>query len=72
MLGIVDLLGFFDQHDRNPVTNCVPTMQARVVQALLGLDQVKLTFVLRTDEYMNQLRIDRHEFQLSFVLFKQM
>jgi len=57
VLGVVDCLGFVDQHHRNIVTDGITPLEPGVVEARLVLEVEKGAFVFRTGEYLEKLGI---------------
>ena len=66
MLGVVDSLGFVDEHDRDVVSHGVAALEARVVQGALVLEVEERALVLGAGEDLEQLCIQGHDFSFGF------
>src|SRR5689334_802649 len=62
VLGVVDRLGLVHQHDRDVVTDGVPTLQTRVVERALTLEVEQRTLVVGARQDLEQLRVEGHVF----------
>ena len=60
VFGVVDGLGFVDEHDRDVVLHEVAPLQPRVVERVLVGEVQQRALVLGAGEDLEQFRVERH------------